>query len=377
MNRTAQFLKQGRGGAMVALASVLALAPAAVRADDLALEFAPGVTIPLTAPQTDHFSVGGSESIKLLIGLTPFLDVGPTASFTYLPGKNNENSGTAWGLGGGLRLKRPHDAEDMYGISPWAAVDALYIRTGDLNRPGFAAAVGASVPVGESRAFWIGPFARYNQILQGTRDGFDNRDAKLLTLGIAVEFGNGLERKPAEVAAVGAANPAQPCLPDPNACPDRDHDGVCDAVDHCPEVPGPVEDFGCPHYKKIVVRKDKLELKEKLYFAWDQATLEAASYPVLDEVVQALKDNKNFKVQAEGHTDSSGGDDHNQTLSEKRAAAVVDYLVAHGIDKDRLVSKGFSSSQPLDTNQTAAGRENNRRVEFVVHFQILNDRSSK
>jgi outer membrane protein OmpA-like peptidoglycan-associated protein len=54
---------------------------------------------------------------------------------------------------------------------------------------------------------------------------------------------------------------------------------------------------------------------------------------------------------------------------------VLDYLAAHGIAKDRLVSKGFGSSVPLDTNETIAGRENNRRVEFVVHFIILNDGS--
>ncbi len=82
-----------------------------------------------------------------------------------------------------------------------------------------------------------------------------------------------------------------------------------------------------------------------------------------------------FRVQIEGHASSEGGDDHNQTLSEKRAEAVLDYLVAHGIAKERLVSKGFSSSVPVATNLTEAGREQNRRVEFVVHFIILNDGS--
>src|SRR5208283_2533829 len=99
--------------------------------------------------------------------------------------------------------------------------------------------------------------------------------------------------------------------------------------------------------------------------------LEDASFPVLDEVVQALKDNKSFRVQVEGHASSEGGDEHNQTLSEKRAEAVLDYLVAHGIEKERLVSKGFGSSVPADTNTTEAGREKNRRVEFVVYFIIL------
>jgi OOP family OmpA-OmpF porin len=93
---------------------------------------------------------------------------------------------------------------------------------------------------------------------------------------------------------------------------------------------------------------------------------------VLDEVVQALKDNTSFRVEVEGHTSSEGTDDHNQTLSEQRAQAVLDYLAAHGIAKDRLGSKGFSSSVPVDTNATSAGRENNRRVEFVVYFNIVN-----
>lgn len=154
-------------------------------------------------------------------------------------------------------------------------------------------------------------------------------------------------------------------------CADRDHDGIADNIDHCPDVAGTVEDSGCPTYQKVVVKADKLVLKEKLYFAWDQAKLEDASFPVLDEVVLALKDNPGFRVQVEGHADSSGGNDHNQTLSEQRAAAVLNYLTAHGIAADRLVSKGFSSSVPLEPNTTVAGRESNRRVEFVVSFIIL------
>ena len=99
------------------------------------------------------------------------------------------------------------------------------------------------------------------------------------------------------------------------------------------------DNWGCRQYEKIVVKPDKLELKEKLYFGWDQATLQEVSHPVLDEVVQALKENKDFRVQVEGHSSSDGTDEHNQTLSEQRAQAVLDYLVAHGVAKERLVSK--------------------------------------
>ena len=211
------------------------------------------------------------------------------------------------------------------------------------------------------------------QTIQPSRSGYDNGDAKILLLGVSFEVGSGLARKPVPRTAPAAVAAPEPITSEPvAACPDRDHDGIADNIDHCPDVAGSMENCGLPRRtRRSSSRQDKLELKEKLYFAWDQATLEDASFPVLDEVVQALKDNPGFRVQVEGHADSSGADDHNQTLSEQRAEAVLDYLAAHGIAKDRLVSKGFSSSVPIDTNLTVAGRENNRRVEFVVNFIIL------
>ncbi|MDP9002813.1 MAG: OmpA family protein [Myxococcota bacterium] len=351
--------------------------PSTAGATDISVKLEPGVAIPLNAPQSEVFGVGGGQSLKALFGLTPWLDIGPSASFVYLPASaEGAESGVVWGLGAGPRFKRPHDAESYGGISPWVDGDLLYIRTGDLDRFGLDAALGLSVPVGRYRTFWIGPFVRYEHVFQGNRAGFDNTDANILTIGVSLEFGSGIEREPPPLEAPAAAGEIV-VTKDVPSCPDRDNDGIPDSVDRCPEVVGTADNYGCPKYDKIVVHPDKLELKEKLYFAWDQARLEEASFPVLDEVVQALKDNKGFRVQVEGHADSTGTDDHNQTLSEKRALAVLDYLAAHGIARDRLVSKGFSSSVPIDTNTTVAGRENNRRVEFVVHFVILNAGSAQ
>ena len=158
---------------------------------------------------------------------------------------------------------------------------------------------------------------------------------------------------------------------------DRDRDGVPDDADFCPDVPGPSEHQGCPIYEKVIVRKDKIELKEHILFAWDQALIKEASYPLLDDVVKALTDNRMFHVRVEGHTDSTGGDEHNQRLSESRARAVLGYLVSHGVQAERLRSKGFSSSVPLETNKTAARREANRRVEFVIEPVTLNDGSGR
>lgn len=366
-------------GAAAAFLALIVLPPAPVHAGDLSFKLEPGVSIPLSAPQSQIYDVGGGQSVKLLLGLTPYLDVGPVASFMLLPAADPlAESGVVWGLGGGFRLKRPHDAESNGGVSPWFDADLMYVRTGDLNRPGFDAALGLAVPVGDDRMFWVGPFVRYLHVIQPVHEGADNRDAKVLTLGVSFEVGSGIARP---VPVVAPAEPVREVVRivnrDVAVCADLDKDGVPDVVDRCPDVVGGPDNWGCPNYKNIVVQRDKLELKEKLYFAWNQARLEAASFPVLDEVVQALKDNKGFRVQIEGHTDSTGPDDHNQTLSEKRAQAVLDYLVTHGVPSDRLASKGFSSSVPLDSNKTVSGRENNRRVEFVVQFNILNPGSEK
>jgi len=350
--------------------------PRPVQIGDFALKVEPGVAFPLTHPQSQIFKTGGGETIKALWTLNKYLDVGPSATYLALPAETALNeAGTAWAFGGGLRVKRPHDVSDhdrFYAISPWVDVDALYVRTGGLNRAGFSAAAGLSVPLGGARVFWLGPFVRYLHILQiPNRDGFDNHDAKIMSVGVSLEVGSGVQREREVVAAAEVRTIYKETF----SCPDRDNDGIPDNVDRCPDVAGPMDSWGCPTYKKLVVGRDKLELKEKIYFAWDQAVLQDVSFPVLDEVVQALKDNRSFRVQIEGHTSSEGNDDHNQTLSEKRAEAVLAYLTEHGIGKERLVSAGFASSVPIDTNATIAGRENNRRVEFVVHFTILNDGS--
>jgi outer membrane protein OmpA-like peptidoglycan-associated protein len=265
-----------------------------------------------------------------------------------------------------MRLQRPHQKESFAGGRPWIDGDALYVRTGGLDRFGFAGAVGLSFPVGEARSYWLGPFVRYFQIVQGNRTGFDNRDARTIVFGVSLETGTRFTRssftdEPPAVAAVQATRP------------DRDGDGVPDDVDACPDMRGPASNMGCPIYEKIVVKPDKLELKEKIQFAWDQAVIERVSYPALDEVAKALQDNQGFRVAIEGHASSEGADDHNQSLSSRRAEAVLEYLANRGVSRDRLVSKGFSSSRPTESNVTQSGREANRRVEFVVHFIILKE----
>jgi outer membrane protein OmpA-like peptidoglycan-associated protein len=341
---------------------------------EISFKLEPGIAIPLSAPQSRVYDVGGAEALKLLFGLTPYLDIGPTASFLMLPSAaGGGESGVVWALGGGVRIKRPHAAKSAYGISPWLDADAFYMRTGALNRPGFDAALGLGVPFGSTRTFWAGPFVRYMQTLQSDRAGFDNRDAKILIVGISLEAGSGIERQrepaaaPAEIVTKEVVVTKDVVVTkEVPYCADQDKDGVPDSVDRCPDVAGTAEAWGCPSYGKVVVGAEKLELKEKVYFAFDKAIVKADSYALLDQVAKVLLDNKSFRVRVEGHTDAVGTNEHNQALSDQRAAAVVEFLTSRGIAKDRVTSKGFASSVPLETNDTAAGRESNRRVEFVL-----------
>jgi len=358
---------------------VLLAIPVMAQAVDVGFKVEPGVAVPLSAPQSDRFNVGGAGALKALVGLAPFLDVAGTAMFLGLPnssGSPSPDSGRAWAYGGGLllrsreseemRLKRPHDQEALFGARPWLDGDALYVRTGQLDRFGFAAGAGVSFPLGEARSFWLGPFVRYLQIVGHSIGGSDNRDAKTLIIGLSLEAGTSLSRSS---PAVACPSPAE--CPAIAKLPDRDNDGVPDMFDRCPDVPGPIENQGCPYYEKVIVKEEKLVLKQKIQFLWDSAVIEPPSYPALDEAAKALQDNRSFRVQIEGHASEEGPYEYNQVLSEKRADAVRDYLMKKGVAKDRLAAKGFSSSRPADPNVKLTGREADRRVEFVVEFIIL------
>ena len=113
--------------------------------------------------------------------------------------------------------------------------------------------------------------------------------------------------------------------------------------------------------KEIVVLKG-------INFAFNSAELTPESKKILDENrdVARLKGEPDIRVEIAGHTDSIGSDAYNQQLSERRAKAVVDYLVSKGVDPKRLKAVGYGKKQPVATNDTEAGRAQNRRVELQV-----------
>jgi outer membrane protein OmpA-like peptidoglycan-associated protein len=185
----------------------------------------------------------------------------------------------------------------------------------------------------------------------------------------------------------------------PDGCPekDRDGDGFLDSVDKCPDDPG-VEPDGCPipdtdgdgildDVDRCVDRPETYngiddrdgcpdEIPPKvgpiigtirgIYFDLDRDTIKPRSRPVLDRAVEVLKEFSEIRIEISGHTDSTGGHAYNRDLSRRRAESVKRYLVEHGIDTNRIQTRGAGPDEPLDTNRTPAGRAKNRRIEFEL-----------
>lgn len=100
-------------------------------------------------------------------------------------------------------------------------------------------------------------------------------------------------------------------------------------------------------------------------FETGKAVIKPESQKIIGQIVQMLKENPDLKISVEGHTDNVGAADFNQKLSENRAIAVMEAILAQNIDKNRLSAKGWGATKPIATNETEEGRAKNRRVEIV------------
>lgn len=155
-----------------------------------------------------------------------------------------------------------------------------------------------------------------------------------------------------------------------NGCPwpDSDGDGVLDKDDQCPNEAGTVANNGCPEINPTVEVMDTLnEYARTILFDTGKSTFKKETDPVLKAMTAIFKEYPKASFTIEGHTDSVGSEKSNQLLSERRANAVKDYLVANGISDDRLSAVGYGEAQPIDDNKTRAGRANNRRVEVKLN----------
>ena len=171
----------------------------------------------------------------------------------------------------------------------------------------------------------------------------------------------------------GIADPADRCPLEAGVAamagcpdPDRDGDGVVDRLDNCPSEAGTAVNQGCATAQLVQIIDDKLVLIDSVYFKTDRAVIEPASLRLLENVAAVLASHPAIRIRVEGHTDNQGKAGHNRDLSQRRAEAVVAFLVKAGVEPGRLEAQGYGDAQPVADNKTVMGRATNRRVVFTM-----------
>ena len=180
----------------------------------------------------------------------------------------------------------------------------------------------------------------------------------ILDRGRQVSHGEG--RRP-------AADPKDGC---PNL--DADGDGIPIPQDKCPDQPetknGFEDEDGCPDKKPLVqIVGTKVQINQKIQFAKSSATIEAESKPVVDAVADILKKNPDIQlIEVGGYASKEGSAYYNRSLTQRRVDSVLKALTERGVARNRLLAQGYGFYCRLDTSDTDAGREKNRRVEFKI-----------
>jgi len=178
---------------------------------------------------------------------------------------------------------------------------------------------------------------------------------------------------PADADGDGVLDTSDKCPSEPahtaDGCPnkDADGDGIEDANDKCPKeketANGFKDDDGCPDEVPAEVQKWSGVIKG-IQFGNNSAVIRAVSKPLLDDAAKVLKQYPDLRLEISGHTDNTGSKERNTELSAQRAEAVKKYLVDQGIAASRLEAKGLGPDKPITPNNSDAGRQENRRIEF-------------
>jgi OOP family OmpA-OmpF porin len=123
-----------------------------------------------------------------------------------------------------------------------------------------------------------------------------------------------------------------------------------------------------PAPKPVIIEKGRQTLNVE--FDFDKSTIKKGYYKDIDDLAKVMKDYPDLNVVIEGHTDSVGTAAYNKKLSQRRAEAIKKYMVESGIDTNRLKAQGFGMDNPIASNKTEEGRQQNRRVEAAVDYLI-------
>jgi OmpA-OmpF porin, OOP family len=329
---------------------------------------------------------GGGARAYFGIPLTPALNL-EVNGFGYGADPEDETAKYVKQYGGGFDLMAP-----LYRgkVSPFFLIGGGYNRleqTGSDRADNGYANAGLGLLFDLGQGWGLRAEGRYVALFPDSNldlpDG--HYDDAVAGLGLQYTF-----QKPAPVVA-----PPPPPPPAPAPAPkDTDGDGVLDTVDQCPNTPKgvqvdtrgcPLDSDGdgvpdyldkCPNTTRGLkvdatgcVRDAQTIVLQNVNFEFDKDTLTADAKVVLNDVAKGLVSQKDLRVEIAGHTDAKGSNAYNQRLSDRRAASVRTYLVSQGVASTQLLSKGYGESQPVATNDTDAGRAQNRRVEFRVLTQ--------
>lgn len=158
--------------------------------------------------------------------------------------------------------------------------------------------------------------------------------------------------------------PAGTVVDEHGCAPDADGDGIADPLDRCPETPPGtvVDENGCP---RAAGAAGELQIQGAVLFDFDRAEIRPDATALLDSVASQLRANPALRAVLVGHTDATGSEAYNQRLSERRAAAVAEALLARGARAEQLSSLGKGEREPAAPNDSLEGRALNRRVEVV------------
>jgi OOP family OmpA-OmpF porin len=249
------------------------------------------------------------------------------------------------------------------GFSPFLLLGAGRLRNdvvpGTLNENDYFANVGLGFVTGGLGQSEI----RLRGEVRYMRDGFEianegHKNDRRAALGVQIPLGRRTVERVVEREVVREVVREVPAN-----IVDSDRDGVPDQNDRCP---GTLEGLATDNRGCAATAEQSSVRLEGVTFEFNSAQLTPNASTTLRRVAEALRGEPNLRAEIAGHTDSSGADDYNQRLSQERANSVLQFLVAQGIDRGRLVARGYGEGQPVADNGTEAGRDLNRRVEFNV-----------
>jgi outer membrane protein OmpA-like peptidoglycan-associated protein len=361
------------------------------------------VAVPISTPLKDRFGLGSMPSLSVALPVRPWMLLGLRLRAGFLsngpapsdPGMKDPGMGGLGALFVSARV-RPlgKDGESM-ALGPWLEIGAGPGLTGSLVRAAGEAGLGWNFDLA---GFAVGPTARYLHVVQPS-DALDGNDARVLLFGIEIGLRDPHTRKQADPVAAAAPTVADAtttqdrdgdgipddvdkCPDDPedkdgfedqDGCPDPDNDGdgIPDVKDACPNEPETVngikDDDGCPDEGAIVVKKDRIFLKERLLFDTNRARVKTEGRPALSAVLDLWSQHPEWDhLIVDGHADRHGPDKYNLWLSHLRAERVRKKLIEMGFPEEKLTLRAFGRRSPRVPEQTEEADRENRRVEFVI-----------